>query len=384
MRFACRILARHTLRMTLFRGNLAAVPSIWTATKGVYPAERPFVSAHRQEIMNETSKPALAGPFPIRVLLLEQNQDDIELSLRALTQDGFCVESDGARTSEEFEQKVRDNSYDVVLADYQLAGWTGIDALRMIESMGLNLPLILVTGTLGEERAVECIRLGVSDYVLKHQLSRLPTAARHALQQKEMWEERARNVNVLEQSMASFRFLFAKNPIPMMVCDRETLRYLEVNDICVEQYGYSRDEFLRMRATDIRTSEEAVRLSEFLKDESSQLTHAGIWQHKTKSGKTIDAEIMLHGMEFASRPAWLIAALSVTEKRELEAQLWQSQKFEAIGQLAGGIAHDFNNMLGAILGWVELGIDESSQNPPLQGYFRKVQHQAERAAGLTK
>lgn len=334
--------------------------------------------------MNEISKPALAGPFPIRVLLLEQNQDDVGLSLRALTQDGFCVESDGARTCEEFEQKVRDNSYDVVLADYQLAGWTGIDALRMIESMGLNLPLILVTGTLGEERAVECIRLGVSDYVLKHQLSRLPTAVRHALQQKEMWEERARNVKLLEQSAASFRFLFVKNPIPMMVCDRETLRYLEVNDICVEQYGYSRKEFLQMCAPDIRSPEEAARLDEFLKRGVAELAHAGIWQHKTKSGKTIDAEIMLHGMEFSSRPAWLIAALSVTEKRELEAQLWQAQKFEAIGQLAGGIAHDFNNMLGAILGWVELGIDESSQSPPLQGYFRKVQHQAERAAGLTK
>lgn len=334
--------------------------------------------------MNETPKPALAGPFPIRVLLLEQDWHDVELSLRALTQDGFCVESDGARTSEEFEQKVRDNSYDVVLADYQLAGWTGIDALRMIEGMGLNLPLILVTETLGEEKAVECIKLGVSDYVLKHRLSRLPLAVRHALQQREMWEERARNVKLLEQSAANFRFLFAKNPIPMMVCDRETLRYLEVNDVCVEQYGYSRDEFLRMRATDIRSPEEAARLDEFLKRGVAELTHAGIWQHKTKSGKTIDAEIMLHAMKFASRPAWLIAALSVTEKRALEAQLWQAQKFEAIGQLAGGIAHDFNNMLGAILGWVELGIDESTQNPPVQGYFRKVQHQAERAAGLTK
>lgn len=203
--------------------------------------------------MNETSNPAPAGPFPICVLLLEQNPDDVELSLCALTQDGFCVESDGTRTSEEFEQKVRDNSYDVVLADCQLGGWTGIDALRMIERLGLNLPLILVTGTRGEERAVECIKLGVSDYVLKHQLSRLPTAVRHALQQKET-----------------------------------------------------------------RTPDEAVRLDEFLKREMAELMHAGIWQHKTKSGKTIDAAIMLHGMESASRPAWLIAALSVTEKRELE------------------------------------------------------------------
>ena len=334
--------------------------------------------------MNETSKPALAVPFPIRVLLLEQNQDDVELSLRALTHDGFSVESDGAWTSEEFEQKVHDNSYDVVLADYQLAGWTGIDALRMIERLGLNLPLILVTGMLGEERAVQCIKLGAADYVLKDQLLRLPTAVRHALEQKAAREESARNTRAREESAANFRFLFAKNPIPMMLCDRETLRYLEVNDVCVEQYGYSREEFLQMRATDIRTPEETARLAEFLRQDVIQPTHAGIWKHRTKNGQTIETEIMLHHMDFAGRPAWLIAAINVTEKRGLEAQLWQAQKFEAIGQLAGGIAHDFNNMLGAILGWIELGIDESAKHPSLQGYFRKVQHQAERAAVLTK
>ncbi len=334
--------------------------------------------------MNETSKPALAVPFPIRVLLLEQNQDDVELSLRALTHDGFSVESDGAWTSEEFEQKVHDNSYDVVLADYQLAGWTGIDALRMIERLGLNLPLILVTGMLGEEKAVQCIKLGAADYVLKDQLLRLPTAVRHALEQKAAREESARNTRAREESAANFRFLFAKNPIPMMLCDRETLRYLEVNDVCVEQYGYSREEFLQMRATDIRTPEETARLIEFLKQGVIQPTHAGIWKHRTKNGQTIETEIMLHHMDFAGRPAWLIAAINVTEKRGLEAQLWQAQKFEAIGQLAGGIAHDFNNMLGAILGWIELGIDESAKHPSLHGYFRKVQHQAERAAVLTK
>jgi len=320
----------------------------------------------------------------ICVLLLEDNPADVELSLRALRHGGLRVEADVVNTLAEFEQAIRKKSHDIVLADYNLPSGTGLDALRLIHELSPGLPLILVTGMLGEEKAVQCIKLGAADYVLKDQLLRLPTAVRHTLEQKVAREESARNARAREESAANFRFLFAKNPIPMMLCDRETLRYLEVNDVCVEQYGYSREEFLQMRLTDIRTPEETSRLVEFLKQDAIQPMHAGIWLHRTKNGQTIETEIMLHHMDFAGRPAWLIAAINVTEKRALEAHLRQAQKFEAIGQLAGGIAHDFNNMLGAILGWVELGIDESAQNAPLQGYFRKVQRQAERAAVLTK
>ena len=320
----------------------------------------------------------------IRVLLVEDNPARADALLRALGADGIVHPTDVVKTPQEFERKLRENSHDVVLADYRLREWSGLDALGIMEKHGLDLPLILVTDALGEEKAVECIKLGVSEYVLNDHLSRLPMAVRGAFNRKPLARESAREAKIREECTESFRFVFAKNPIPMMLCDRETLRYLEVNDACVEQYGYSREEFLQMRVTDIRSPEEAARLAEFLKQDVTQPTHAGAWRHQTKSGRTIDTEIMLHDMEFAGRSARLIAAINVTEKRALETQLWQAQKFEAIGQLAGGIAHDFNNMLGAILGWVELGIDESAQNPSLQGYFRKVQRQAERAAVLTK
>ena len=316
--------------------------------------------------------------------MLEHEDADIELANRALAREGLLVDLDVAKTRPEFEVKLRRNSYDLVLADFRLPGWTGLDALAEIQKLGLNLPLILVTGTLGEEKAVECIKLGVADYVLKGQLARLPSTIRSVLEQKALREEHLRDVKALADSAANFRFLFAKNPIPMMVMDRETLQYLEVNDAALRQYGYTREEFQRLRAPDIRTPEESDRLQKYFADKAGDPADAGIWHHLTKDGRTIVAEIIAHQMTFQDRPALLVAALNVTEKRALENQLRQSQKFEAVGQLAGGIAHDFNNMLGAILGWVELGVEDTSTNSQLQTYFLKIKHQADRAAALTR
>ena len=320
----------------------------------------------------------------IRVLMLEHEAADIELASQTLSREGVPVDLDVAKTKPEFEEKLNANSYDLVLADYRLPGWTGLDALSEIQRKGLNLPLVLVTGTLGEEKAVECIKMGVADYVLKNQLNRLPIAIRRALEQKALRDERAQHAKTLMESAANFRFLFAHNPIPMLVMDLDSIRYLEVNDAAIRQYGYSHDEFLQLRATDIRSPEEAERLREYLANETKDRANAGIWRHRTKDGRVIDVEIISHEMTFQNRRALLIAALDVTEKLALESQLRQAQKFEAIGQLAGGIAHDFNNMLGAILGWVELGVEETPAGSPLQNYFLKIKHQADRAAALTR
>src|SRR6185437_9939672 len=107
---------------------------------------------------------------------------------------------------------------------------------------------------------------------------------------------------------------------------------------------------------------------------------------KRKDGKTI--HVRLNGREGSDPETGAtcieIIVEDITERRALEKQLANAQKFEAIGQLAGGIAHDFNNMIGAILGWADMGLEETESGTRLHRHFEKVHQQGERAAALTR
>jgi hypothetical protein len=165
----------------------------------------------------------------------------------------------------------------------------------------------------------------------------------------------------LRESEESHRLLFEANPEPMWVYDRETLRFLAVNDAAVRHYGWSREAFLRMRITDIRPSEDVPRLLADVAHEPEGLRETGLWRHRTSDGSLIDVEITGHTLEFAGRPAVLVLSRDVTERRALEEQLRHAQKMEAMGQLTGGIAHDLNNVLTAIIAHLDLalaGLDE--------------------------
>ncbi len=112
----------------------------------------------------------------LRVLLVEDNPADRDLILRELGRGEFEIIGDVVETAEAFRQRVRTNCPDVVLADYNLGQWRGTEALEILRHEGLDIPLILVSGALGEVTAVECIKQGVTDYVLKDSLARLSVA----------------------------------------------------------------------------------------------------------------------------------------------------------------------------------------------------------------
>jgi signal transduction histidine kinase len=129
------------------------------------------------------------GSGKLRALLVEDEPADVELSLRALRQSGFEATGDVAQTVEEFTNLVRKNSYDVILADYKLPNWNGMESVEILRREGVDIPVILVTGALGELTAVECIKRGAADFVLKDQIARLPESVRRALREKKLRED---------------------------------------------------------------------------------------------------------------------------------------------------------------------------------------------------
>jgi signal transduction histidine kinase len=134
------------------------------------------------------TKPGLesaAKPQPkLRALMVEDNPLDAALVLRALCKEGFDVAADVVQDESAFTRALATNPPEVVLADYNLPNWKGMEVLTVLRRQGLDIPMILVSGALGDVTAVECIKQGATDYVLKDGLARLPEVVRRALREK--------------------------------------------------------------------------------------------------------------------------------------------------------------------------------------------------------
>jgi len=196
--------------------------------------------------------------------------------------------------------------------------------------------------------------------------------------------ERRRSEEALRKNEEMFRLLFSYNPLPTWVIDKETRRFLEVNDAAVQQYGYSLNEFKSMSVLDLRPEEERARYLEQLKQIPNEGHYHGHWKHRKKDGKVIQVETISHELEYAGKRVRLVVTQDISERQLLEQQLRQSQKMEAVGRLAGGVAHDFNNLLMVIKGHTELLLNVL---PPSEHYSRKIEQidrAADRASALTR
>lgn len=109
----------------------------------------------------------LRQPKELRALCVEDVPEDAELYLRVLQEAGYQVTADVVNAREGFAHKLESGSYDVVLSDYRMPGWSGAEALEILKQSAKDIPFLLVTGTIGEEAAVEFVKQGAADYILK-------------------------------------------------------------------------------------------------------------------------------------------------------------------------------------------------------------------------
>ncbi|MCU1286280.1 MAG: hybrid sensor histidine kinase/response regulator [Acidobacteriales bacterium] len=224
--------------------------------------------------------------------------------------------------------------------------------------------------------SAELITFGGEAYALK--------ITRDITDQREAGEKLRQSEEALRSSDQRYRILFDENPLPMYVYDYETLMFLDVNGAAIRRYGYSQEELSTMTILDIRPEEEAPKLLEEIAIRSSLPIYkreAGIWKHKAKSGELIDMEILVHRVDLAGRQAIICLAKDVTDQKRIQEQQQETQKLEAIGQLAGGVSHDFNNLLGVIMGQAELLADKL-QDESLRSRANSIMQAADRGASL--
>ena len=199
-------------------------------------------------------------------------------------------------------------------------------------------------------------------------------------------ERRTQNeLLALRRSDERHRLLFDGNPLPMWVVDAETLRFVEVNNAMIDTYGYSRDEFLGMCATDLKLPEDVHEVvSGISAAPLDAVHHVGVRRHRRKDGRLLEMDVTVHTLTLDGQRRVLGIALDMTQTRRIEEDLRQAQKMDAVGQLAGGIAHDFNNILGVILANTEFAIEEVGGDHPAVATLVEIENAANRAAGLTR
>jgi PAS domain S-box-containing protein len=259
---------------------------------------------------------------PIRVLHVEDDPADRERVRRVLSLVGGFEVTEATR-AKEFERLLAEGEWDCVLTDIQLSGYTGLDVLDRVNAMQLGIPVVFLAGGGSEEVAVEAMKRGAADYILKvstHYV-KLPLVLRNAVSANRSREARARTQKALEQSEAAYRQLFQANPHPMWVYDVATLSFLEVNDAAVRTYGWTREEFLGLTLRDIRPAEDVPKLMRFLEENPGAVAEGSLWRHLRKNGDILYVETSSHPIDWSGRRAKVVLVNNVTERVQVEDEM---------------------------------------------------------------
>jgi len=255
---------------------------------------------------------------PLRVLIVEDSPEDFDLCVRTLEKAKLNINAAQVASRESFHDLVATNTYDVILSDYNLGSWNGMEALEILRQQGRDTPFILVTGALGEERAAQCIREGAADLVMKTRLAALPAAVCRALSDKILREVKERAEASLKESERKFRVLADSIASAVLIYQGTQCRY--ANRAAQTLTGYSGEELLSLSSWDlIHPDSHSVVIAHGLarlRDKEASVRYE--MKILTKQGEVRFWDVTPGKIEIESEPAGLITALDVTDRKLAE------------------------------------------------------------------
>jgi PAS domain S-box-containing protein len=298
---------------------------------------------------------------PLRLLLVEDNPADAELLLRELRRAGFQPEAKCVDTEAGYLANLHPQ-LDLVLSDYAMPQFSGLRALELLKERGLAIPFILVSATIGEETAVTAMRSGAADYLLKDRLARLGQAVEHALEQKQLHDERHQAEKAMEQSEHKYRHLFESLSEAAFLIDAKSRRIIDVN-LCAEKLlGRTRAEILGMYEAELFPPKRAATyckgLSKHEERGENPLDEAEV---VSRDGTAIPVRVSFAPIELYGRDLVLALMADVTERKRAEEALGNLRRqseliLNSAGEGIYGIdpkgSINFINPTGAeMLGW---------------------------------
>lgn len=255
----------------------------------------------------------------LTALIVEDNPGDMFLLEETLRMTKLPFENIlKARTAADAVKVLNEQPVSVILLDLSLPDSSGFNSYESVNAYAGAIPIIVLTGLTDTELALETMASGAQDYLIKGEFDErlLAKSIQYSIERNRIRES-------LRESNESYRNLFYNNPMPIFIWDVHTFEILEVNDITVQEYGYTREELLNLKITDLRPEADHERTRNFVKEflGANVVRKSAIWHQHKKNGEMMVLDISSHKIDYKGRAAILAIHNNITEKVRLEEKL---------------------------------------------------------------